>query len=342
MTGSSDTSPITADRWARLEPLLDAALDLAPELRGEFVREACAHDDELRAELEALIRTCERDDGFLALPATIAVPVSLADHAPPIRERLGAYQLVREIGRGGMATVYLADDLKHNRQVAIKVLHPHIARLIGHERFVREIEVAAKLSHPNILPLYDSGEASDDRSILYFVSPFSPGDSLRDLIVRTRRVPSADVVRLGREIALALDYAHRQNVIHLDIKPDSVLVRDGRAVIADFGIAHAISSVIDPRAGATTLLGTPPYMSPEHAAARDDVDGRSDIYSLGCVLYEMLTGEHPFERRLPDMQLLARYASPALVAVVSRAISADRERRFDTAGRLAQALTESL
>src|SRR5581483_3288036 len=213
----------------------------------------------------------------------------------------GRYHVVREIGRGGMATVYLANDPKHGRQVAVKVLHRDVARLIGRERFLREIEIAASLSHPHILPLHDSGEVpgewEDDPALLYFVSPYVTGESLRTRLQREPRLAMDDILRLGREVAQALDYAHRQGVVHLDVKPENILLQDGHAIISDFGIARAMSSATEaaPRES-TPLLGTPSYMSPEHALGASDVDGRSDVYSLGCLLYELLTGRRPFGR----------------------------------------------
>jgi serine/threonine-protein kinase len=350
---------ISRERWSVLEPLLDAALELGPAKRAAFVDKACPRDPVLRAELKALIVACERGDAMLSTPAALALAPLLFDPTPPLPALLGdRYYIVREIGRGGMATVYLADDPKHGRQVAVKVLHTEIARVIGRERFLREIEIAASLSHPHILPLHDSGEAradeNDDVTFLYFVSPFVAGESLRDRLRREPRLDTEEAVRLGREIALALDYAHRQGVIHLDIKPENILLQDGHAVIADFGIARAMSSAGDEAmAGQQPLLGTPSYMSPEQASGAPDVDGRSDIYSLGCVLYEMVTGERPFAHHTatgargrahvppPDPTKLNEHVSPKLAAVIMRAMAAARGGRFATMEALAQALTET-
>jgi eukaryotic-like serine/threonine-protein kinase len=194
---------ITRERWSVLEPLLDAALELEPAKRAAFVDKACQRDPVLRSELKALIVACERGDEMLSAPAAVALAPLLAEPAPPLPAMLGdRYYIVREIGRGGMATVYLADDPKHGRQVAVKVLHHEIARVIGRERFLREIEIAASLSHPHILPLHDSGEAQaeghDDVSFLYFVSPFVAGESLRDRLRREPQLATEEAVRLGR------------------------------------------------------------------------------------------------------------------------------------------------
>ncbi len=202
------------------------------------------------------------------------------------------YRLERELGAGGMATVYLAQDLKHERKVALKVLRPELAAVIGAERFLTEIKTTANLQHPHILPLFDSGQVD---SFLFYVMPYVEGESLRDRLTREKQLSIADAVKIASEVASALDYAHRQGVIHRDIKPENILLHDGRVLVADFGIALAVSS-----AGATRLtetgmsLGTPHYMSPEQAMGEREITARSDIYALGCVLYEMLLGGPPF------------------------------------------------
>src|ERR1043165_2143950 len=215
----------------------------------------------------------------------------------PVLDRLrGAlsqtYTIDRELGRGGMATVYLAQDTKHDRLVALKVLHPDLAATLGPERFLREIKLAARLNHPHILPLHDSGEAE---GFLYYVMPYVEGESLRERLDRERQLPVEEAVHHARSIASALDYAHRQNIVHRDMNPENVMLYEGEAMVMDFGIAKAVSA-----AGADTLtqtgmmVGTPAYVSPEQAAGEVNLDGRSDQYSLACVLYEMLTGERAF------------------------------------------------
>ncbi len=240
----------------------------------------------------------------------------------PIPDRLASalsdrYRLERELGAGGMATVYLAHDLKHDRQVAIKVLRPELAAVIGAERFLSEIKTTANLQHPHILPLFDSGIAVDsaarrldgsaegspavespsrrDAEFLFYVMPFIEGESLRDRLTREKQLPIGDALRIATEIAGALDYAHRHNVIHRDIKPENILLHDGRALVADFGIALAASKAGGSRMTETGMsLGTPTYMSPEQAMGEREITARSDVYALGCVLYEMLIGEPPF------------------------------------------------
>ena len=202
------------------------------------------------------------------------------------------YKIERELGQGGMATVYLAEDLKHRRKVAIKVLRPELAAVIGAERFVREIQTIAALQHPHILGLIDSGELN---GTAYYVMPFIEGESLRDRITREKQLSIADSVRIATEVASALDYAHRHGVIHRDIKPENILLHDGQALVADFGIALAVSSAGGSRMTETGMsLGTPHYMSPEQAMGERTITARSDIYALGCVTYEMLTGDPPF------------------------------------------------
>ena len=204
----------------------------------------------------------------------------------------GNYRLERELGSGGMATVYLAQDLRHGRQVAVKVLHPELSALLGSDRFLSEIKTTAALQHPHILPLFDSGNAGGN---LFYVMPLVEGETLRSRLTREKQLPVPDAVRLASEVASALDYAHRHGVIHRDIKPENILLHDGRAVVADFGIALAVQSAGAQRMTQTGLsLGTPQYMSPEQAMGERDVTARSDIYSLGVVAYEMLTGDPPF------------------------------------------------
>jgi eukaryotic-like serine/threonine-protein kinase len=207
----------------------------------------------------------------------------------------GRYEILRELGRGGMATVYLAEEVKHARQVAIKVLHSELAASLGAERFLREIGIVARLSHPHIVPLIDSGEAG---GMLYYVSPYVAGGSLRDRLARERRLPIADALRIASEVGTALDYAHRNGFVHRDVKPENILFADGQAVLADFGVARAFGArdadVSDSAVTEAGLaLGTPAYMSPEQASGDRDLGTPSDVYSLACVVFEMLTGEPP-------------------------------------------------
>ena len=202
------------------------------------------------------------------------------------------YRIERELGAGGMATVYLAHDVKHDRDVAIKVLHPDLGAALGGERFLSEIRTTARLQHPHILPLLDSGDAN---GLLYYVMPLVTGETLRARLERERQLPIPEAVRIAREVASALDYAHRQNVIHRDIKPENILLHDGQAIVADFGIALAVQQAGGARMTQTGLsLGTPQYMSPEQAMGERTIDARSDIYALGAVTYEMLSGDAPF------------------------------------------------
>jgi serine/threonine-protein kinase len=215
----------------------------------------------------------------------------MPDSLDRLRERLsGRYRIERELGRGGMATVYLATDEHHDRSVALKVLHPDLAATLGSERFQREIRLAARLQHPHILSVYDSGDAD---GILWFTMPFVEGASLRERLARERELPIPEAVRIAREVALALDFAHRHGVVHRDIKPENILLIDGQAMVADFGIARALTGE-----GAVTqtglAVGTPGYMSPEQASGEHALDARADIYALGAVIYEMLAGEPPF------------------------------------------------
>jgi len=224
---------------------------------------------------------------------------------PPLSAALAArYRLEKELGAGGAATVYLAEDLKHGRKVAVKVLRPELAAAVGHERFLREITTTANLRHPHILPLFDSGQ---EAGFIFYVMPFVEGESLRDRLTREGQLPIDDVVGIVDEVADALAYAHRSGVVHRDIKPENILLENGHAVVADFGIAHAVTSAGDERLTAAGMaVGTPYYMSPEQANG-EDVDARSDLYALGCVTYEMLAGSPPFTGR-SAVAVLARHA----------------------------------
>jgi len=218
------------------------------------------------------------------------------------------YAIERELGAGGMATVYLAQDVRHRRRVAVKVLRPELAAALGAERFLREIETTANLRHPHILPLYDSGESD---GFLFYVMPLVEGESLRDKLSRVKQLPIDDALQIAREVADALSYAHERGVIHRDIKPENILLESGHAVVADFGIAKAVSALDDGRLTQTGLaVGTPAYMSPEQALADAGLDGRSDLYSLGCVLFEMLAGKAPFEAATPQRTIARRLTEP--------------------------------
>ena len=274
--------------------------------------------------------------------------MTAVDHrlASALSER---YVLERELGVGGSAAVFLARDLRHRRPVAIKVLHADLARSLGTERFLREIETTANLRHPNILPLYDSGEAA---GYLYYVMPFIEGESLRHRLDRQRRLTVGDALRFTAEIGDALAYAHECGVVHRDIKPENILLDRDHAVVADFGIARALAAAGNARITATgTSLGTPHYMSPEQAFAEDGVDARSDLYSLACVLYEMLAGEAPFTgstalaivmRHLKDAPPgldAARPDTPSHVtAAITRALAKAPDDRFATVAEWIDAL----
>ncbi len=266
-----------------------------------------------------------------------------------LRESLSeSYSIDRELGRGGMATVYLAQDKKHDRVVALKVLHPELAASLGTERFLREIKLVARLNHPHILPLFDS-DAAD--SFLYYVMPYVEGESLRERLDRQQLLPIDEAIRHARAIGSALDYAHRQNIIHRDIKPENVMLYEGEAMVMDFGIAKAVSA-----AGTATLtqtgmmVGTPAYVSPEQAAG-EELDARSDQYSLACVLYEMLSGERPFTGATAQAVMAKRFSeTPKPVRTlrgavpenveraIDKAMSTDASKRFATTAIFAQAL----
>src|SRR3954471_5760813 len=262
------------------------------------------------------------------------------------------YTLEREIGVGGMATVYLAHDLKHDRDVAIKVLHPDLGAALGAERFLAEIRTTARLQHPHILPLLDSGEAA---GLLYYVMPYVTGETLRDRLTRERQLPIEDAVRIACEVADALGEAHVHGIVHRDIKPENILLRGGHALVADFGIALAVQTAGGQRMTQTGLsLGTPQYMSPEQAMGDRTIDARTDIYSLGAVTYELLTGDPPFSgstvQAIVAKVLTERPTAPTAVRdtvppSVERAVLTALAKlpadRFASAEKFAEALTRT-
>jgi serine/threonine-protein kinase len=261
------------------------------------------------------------------------------------------YTIEREVGKGGMATVFVARDLKHGRQVALKVLHPGLAALVGTERFTREISIAASLNHPHILPVLDSGLAGD---LPWYAMPYVEGESLRERIQREGTLPFPEVIRLGREVASALDASHRHGLIHRDIKPENILLNQGHAVVTDFGIARVTTSA-DNLTATGMSVGTPTYMSPEQATGEREIDGRSDQYALACVVYELLSGHPPFQGQ-SILQLIARHATdpvPILTSAdrnlpehiqpaIAKALAKHPANRYATVGEFIESLAGTI
>lgn len=275
----------------------------------------------------------------------------MTDLLEQLRSDIGdRYHVDREIGRGGMSTVFLAQDLRHNRPVAVKVLHPQLAVSLGPDRFLREIQIAARLQHPHIVPLYDSGRAGD---LLYYVMPYVEGESLRQRLERGKPLPVEEAVHIARGVAAALDYAHRQQVVHRDIKPENVMLHEGEPLVTDFGIAKAVTAAAAQSLTQTgTAVGTPAYMSPEQAAGEAELDGRSDIYSLGAMLFEMVTGGTPFAGPTVQAILARLFTEPVpplrdhrsdipdwLEQAAMKALAKTPAERFTTAAQFAQALS---
>jgi TolB-like protein/tRNA A-37 threonylcarbamoyl transferase component Bud32 len=275
----------------------------------------------------------------------------VADVLEQLRAALGdRYEVDRLVGEGGMATVFLAKDLRHGRKVAIKTLRAELAASIGAERFLREIRLAANLQHPNVLALYDSGDAD---GILYYVMPFIEGESLRDRLNREQQLPLHDAVRITREAAEGLAYAHEHGVIHRDIKPENILLQTGHALVADFGIARAADAAGEKLTQTGMAVGTPHYMSPEQSLGADHADGRSDIYSLGCVLYEMLAGQPPFDgpnsrailarhamEQVPSIRIVRQSVPEELEDAVLQALEKTPADRFQKMSEMADLLAD--
>jgi len=347
---------LTPERWREVEAIFLATRDREPSERAIFLEQACGADAALRSEVESLLAADHGATGFLEpprLPGPV-VPTFETTLAVALADR---YVLEGEIGRGGMATVYLAQDIRHHRQVAIKVLHPELGAVLGADRFLREIGIAARLNHPHILPLHDSGtlDLGLGRPVLFYAMPYVAGQSLRERLRDELQLPIDEAIGIARQVADALDHAHREGVIHRDIKPENILLAEGQAVLADFGIARALDVAGGDRLTETGLaIGTPVYMSPEQSASATRLDGRSDIYALGCVLYEMLGGQPPFTGPSPQA-ILARHAIDpvpslrtlratvprALGQVVTRALAKVPADRFPTARAFSEALAEA-
>ena len=308
-TPPPDRRLLPAD-WDALAPMIDRLLDATPDERPRLILELSAGDSARARALTHLVAECEREMPLLGRPAREQFADLAGESRKPILPALIAerYRVGAELGRGGMACVYLGHDLKHGRDVAIKVIRPELSMSLGHDRFLREIEIAARLRHPNIVPLYDSGEVD---GLLYFVMPYEDGPSLGAHLSEVGQLPLADAVSVLRDIARALACAHDHGVVHRDVKPDNVMLSGGSAVVTDFGIAKAVSLALTDVAGPTltqtgSSVGTPAYISPEQATGDPSTDHRADIYSFGCLAYEVFAGHPPFHDQSP-YQIIAAH-----------------------------------
>lgn len=294
-----DRASLLPLNWNELSPLVDAVLDERVERRDAILDDLSKGNPDRRRELKNLVLECERGLPLLDRPAAegFAQLFGEGDEAEPPPLLGGRYRIDREVGRGGMARVFLARDVKHDRDVAVKIIRDDVAKSLGSERFLREIAIAARLRHPNIVPMYDSGETD---GVLYFVMPYEEGPSLRERMSKPEQLPPAERLSVLRDIARALAYAHDHGVVHRDVKPDNVLLSGGAAVVSDFGIAKAVSAAqAETPDGALTQsgarIGTPAYMAPEQGVGDPSTDHRADIYSFGCLAYELFAGKPPFD-----------------------------------------------
>ena len=360
MTSRRPATPISAERWAAIDAIFAEAAELPTAERPAFLANACGSDAELRVEVESLLAAHDGDNDFLEKPHAAAR--NTPDLAEQIQAALGtAYRIERELGGGGMSRVFVAEEIKLGRRVVVKVLPPELRAGLSIERFHQETRLAASLRHPHIVPVMAAGESAD--GLVYFTMPFIQGESLEHRLEREGRLPIGDVVALVREVADALAYAHANGVVHRDVKPANVLIDGGHAVVADFGVAKALALAVvehdrsdhltsakDPSKTLTMaggVIGTPAYMSPEQARG-EAVDARTDVYSLGCMAFEMLTGKRPF----PHYGIAAiglRTTSPApcdvcadlpaaLDTVLARALAPVPDDRFQSTTAFAQAL----
>jgi serine/threonine-protein kinase len=345
--------------WSRLsslDPLSErSALGLARALAdagdaASALRHARAFADRIHEEL-GVSPTPEHAAFLQRLRSSPAAPEPSPRPSSALSDR---YRIERELGRGSVARVYLARDLRHGRQVAVKVLRPELRGSVEDERFLREISIAASLHHPHILQLYDSGVAEPNEPVsgLYYVMPYVEGESLRERIARETQLATKPAVRIAMEVADALACAHQRGIVHRDVKPENIMLEAGHALLADFGIARALETAGGEKLSQSgVVLGTPAYMSPEQAMGKPALDGRSDVYSLGCVLYEMLAGEPPFTGRtnqiilarhladaVPPLRTVCPAISPSLERVILQSLEKDPARRLQSAALFAQAL----
>jgi serine/threonine-protein kinase len=354
----------SAEEWHRIDPLVDALLDAPPNRRAALLAELTAGDATRQAEILRIVAECERAYPPLEGAAADRFAAIFADDEIFLPELLGGrYQLGREVGRGGMAIVYLAHDFKHGRNVAVKVVQPELAAALGRTRFLREIEIAARLQHPHIVPVYDSGEevitrtdpeaTEEETSILFYVMPYEPGPSLRERLSRDGPLSVNDAVLVLHDVCEALSHAHQRGIVHRDIKPDNVLFSGRHAMVSDFGIARAVSQATEVGIyGHGMSFGTPAYMAPEQAARDPHIDQRADIYALGVLAYEMLAGRPPFlsnERNytLPSgtpneptpLASIRSDVPDALAAAIMKCLADNAADRWESADQLLQHLT---
>jgi serine/threonine-protein kinase len=342
--------PLSPDEWRVFGPLVNAALDTPPERRARFIADACHGDTAMTAQLRQLIEECEQSDAVLDAGAIERFSFLLDDDETVSRfpaTLAGRYHVDREIGRGGMAIVFLAHDAAHDRPVAVKVLRPSARARVGADRFLAEIRTTAALRHPHIVPLYDSGEAEES---LYYVMPYYDGGTLASRLDEKTQLPVDEALRIASDVAAALEHAHGAGFIHRDIKPSNILFSSGQALLADFGVARPVERTQRGLTSTGVIVGTPEYMSPEQAAGARTLDARSDIYSLGCVLFEMIAGEAP--AAAVSTETLSRQAARALLRLraarhdlppsvercVSRALSPDASARYAGATEMSHAL----